>query len=665
MDRPLGVETTGGHFEILARDQTTWLPLVLSPRVNRNGETVPGALASISEYLASAESDARVTPRVKLVRRERFDGGAGVSYNVAPGVYARNDFAHPAGAVTDISLPATNNSASRLEAIEQYGGGGDIFVAQRGTGTANTGRIMRSVAGTGALADSKTLGANITVRDLCIHGGYLYAAWNESGVGGGLSRWDGSGWTDTPSNTFGTNERRKMKKVFWVVDGIGASRLVTISGDRAISYLRPGGNPMTAADWVEGVTIDCEGTLQSIAAARQHIWLGATDNLYDLNGLGESPALTAGLLRHIGTGVATQYLSDYVYISEGSGLQRVYVGGGALVQEVPGPCAPCQFTPAENEFRGQVSCMTTDQGMLVAATYNHSTARGAIWWGIDRQAVGVETPNPLAWYGPEVHSSEDQVVISMKVASVSTGLRLFIGSNPNVISPTAHLSWVSLPLAGTPLQDLTSGGDHRFATGSGSGVWNAESYIQFLKEGGDDRVSNKLIHSYGSIARGLDQASGTKLRHKVRADVAPGATTWTESQDVPADSTELIPTSVFQGRQIEERYDFVSPSGTATPVKVGVLDACRIGVWEATPQTRARTVPCESGTSEAISPDTVTDELIRLTTYYRTTLRERNGKRWYVKVLQSFKNEESVDTSAPYGKRVTYDLEIDFLAEVS
>lgn len=675
------IATTARADLAIQRADGSWISLMMATEYDRDGNE---QLKSIDEVLASSNADAPYMRELVPVVQETFSLGLGIHYNEAPGCYTRTDgYAMPAGAMTAITLPVGGAANTPIVAITEFDA--DIFFAEEGNGTTG-GRVLRSVGGGTTLTASLSLAAGEIMRDLCVFddgagGQRLYASsTNASGENGRLHQWNGAAWTSTAALTFGANGRNKMKRVYWTTnDGIGAWRLVTITGPLTIAYTLPNADPMLAASWVENIKVLSDTYIDSLAAARHHIWIGSKSDVHDLNEQGESPGLM-GYENRTPTGIPfpIQYFNDYVYRAGGNTLDRIYVGDGATLQSVPGMCAPGWGTPAENEWRGYPTAFAIDQGYLVAAIYNPTTGKTGIFWGFDHKgAYARETQNPLLWYGPEVVSAGTRRVTAMMPSMAASGeRRLWIGS---LTGSDREIVYVSLPIAGAPLQDLISGGLHRFATGSGSGAWQANSRISLMPESFDDKVSKKIIYAEGTGSRGLDAGTGTQMTLETRADPTPGQTTWASSHTITAGpSEEFIPATgaPVEGYKIERRYSFISPSGGATPPVVGVLDSCRMTAWKIAPDFGRRTLLVEYGAgvtdidgralpAEHIDPELITNDLVVLTRVARTTLRSRDDRRWTIHLLQVLDRHETYSGGKYGGKRVRARIECAMLAALS
>lgn len=694
--------TVSSDIEVLLADGTTWLPLALAESADNEGFIRPKALdSSLSALLESLPLGQKLQSQLW----QNTGQGIGLDYNAAYGLYTRTPgIVLPAGAATSVQVPAgagnTNNNP--LVAIEEFGA--SLFVAQQGSAATYGGRIIRSSDGTGtgggafANVTMTNYGGNgyITageyMRDLCLFGAgtgtrYLYASSSDiNGLNGRLHRTtDGINWASTGAGLFGTNGRNRMWRVFWKGrTGLSYPRLVTISGNNKISYTDVGADPFLAASWIEGVEVDTAKTLLDLGGAKRRVFMRAQDNVFDINEFGETPALQSFENEVDGNG-AMLYLKDNLYVASGRTLNRIYVGDATLsVQEAAAQCFPGFGTVAENDVRGVINALTTDQGCLVAAVYNPTVNRSYICWGND-QGVQRGSANPLNWYGPEVFFDQDYRVTRMKTSGLANDLRLWIAAQ-SVAGTQPVLLWVSLPIAGAPLQDLISGGAMRFATGSGpSSFYQPYCRLELLPT--EWTGATAIVDQHVLLTRGLsvvraadgttaDDGLGTKLTLEVKADPAPGAITWPAGTDVTITPSQTItPATVAKGERIRRRIKFFSPKGSETlaaNVRVGVLDACRIDSWISAPTAVEIPLTVHYGAGvldlgntghDAVDPDYITAQLALLTSSGRTTVKTRDGKRWTAKFRQLLDSHTEYTNTGPYtGKVVTTKLDVVFLA---
>lgn len=673
-------------IELLGADGVTWYPLALVAAVDGNGEDV---LKSFQEQLSASNADSPVADWLEPVVHQSWVGGFGIDYNEAPGIYTRTDgYAVPAGAVTQVAVPAGGTNTP-IVAFAEYGG--DLWAAEEGNGTTG-GRVLRLTGGTGASFANSTLalGAGEILRDLCVADNgagtvVLFASSTDTGgLTGRLHRWDGAAWTSSAVGAYGANGRNKMKRVFWTTnDGVGAWRIVVISGPGTIAYTLPNADPLqnSATSWVEGVKIATDTHIDSLAAARTHVWVSSKSNLHDLTANGDSPELLGYEDRTPdGLPFPVQYMDSHVYRAGAGTLNRIRVDGAPTLEEYPGQCAPGWGTAHESEWRGYPTAFTVDQGYLITAVWNPTTGRTGIFWGKPKESfapgalspAAERSPNPLIWYGPEAFSEGVQRVTAMMPSMLVSGeRRLWIASLNTSSAPI--IVYQSLFVAGAPVPDLISGGTHRFSPGQG-GLWNPTCSLRSMPLDWSDLNSPKFVHQVSVKTRGADVASSTRLSTiGLGADRPIGTTGYTVIGSATVDpATVLDPgVSVVAGYRIDYQVEWISPSGTATPPKVALLDALRITAWRVIPSFPVLTVTVEYGdgvTSQAnseqtsISPDGVKTALHGMTAFGRTTMRLPDDSRYTVHLRQVADTETTITGPGAYGKRHTTRLQIALLS---
>lgn len=659
------VTTSSGDIELV--NGTTVLPLMFARPLADDGITpIAQGPLTFEEALVAARGDTPVAEWLETAILRDFSGGFGVDYSAAPGLdtYSTPGRAFPAGAATNFPVHPTQDSASPIWAFADYGG--DLWVAQRGTGVAFSARVMRSASGTGALANSLNLGANEYLFDLAVadNGSGTKVLWASSsdvnGASGRMHKWDGATWTSTAAGTFGTNGRNRMKVVSWRDEfGITAVRIFVVSSNQGhVSYTKPNADPMLAASWVEGVRTGTTRPQPELAAARGHVWIAA-ESLFDMDELGNSPDLRGYTENHAGSGAAALYHDGYVYYSAGASLDRIRVETDGTLQEEPGTCSPGYRTRSKSPWAvGYTTALAAFQGYVLAAQYCPGNGRPAIFVGKDRRSVQaedgapVDTANPLVWHGPYAHGSEEAVVTRMWVTSVTpTVSRLYVATwNTNQVS-APRLAWISLSALGGAGAGLVAGSGHRFATGStGSGtIWNDYCRLETLPDDGGSMASTKDLYQviYGSEGLPASGPSGTDPSFTVytRADPTPSSTSWGTGQNVTTGPTRTITPATTRGQKIEHRIDFLSPNGTATPPLPAILDSLESLFWRTSPDLDTWSVSVEFGPGIVMIDGTpwaeqgrdvayFTDALLEMTRAGRITLRDRQDRRWSVKVKQ-------------------------------
>jgi hypothetical protein len=703
-------------LEILSADAPPiWLGFMLAkPEGWQTGDPI-----GLSDALSAQASDQQLSEDLQPQVTEDWSGGVGIAYDGAYAVYTRTPgYACPAGLGVQQS-PPVGNALSPIVAWAEYGG--DLYYAIEGT-AAQAGRVVRIPAGTASVPlqvnSLASLPAGSYMRDLLVAddgsgNNVLFATTSDSnGTGGRLHRLSGGAWTSTTNGTEWPNTRGlgRMASVYWrTEDGNGDWRIVTITGPKTIAYTFPNVNPMGDGTlnsmvnrWSPDIKIGTQGRLREIIAFRRHAFFGADDDVYDLNELGESQALTdylrkmtlSGLAGPSGyalqTGYAVAHLNGYIYVSAGRGLIRLYVGDPGQLQETPieGQCAPGWATATEGRFRGYVTAMCVDQGYLAASVYDPTAQKSSIFWGIDRRIVGVQTPNPLVWYGPEVTIDYDYRVTRMITSTVTGSLCLWIGLASVVGNPLIYT--VSLPIAGSPIQDLaspSSGGAsaHKFALGSNPGQQIQTSCrLEMLADSWEDKATRKHVFQVSVGSRGLsqvvddagavlsDDGLGTHLKLWSRADPPPGYQSWNDEGDVLGGPNvdRTLPIAI-SGHKTQLRVDFSSPSGAAASPKPAILDSLRTLAWKVAPSLRVVTLPIEYGDGvydndgledDQLSVDDKTAKLKRLSESGPTQMRDRQGMLWSVKVRQVLDGTETLVDGGTWGKRARRGLHCTILS---
>lgn len=696
--------SASSHYELLAADGVTWLPLMVR-RPQQQNQDDP-AYPTVQELLTSAEQDAPTSEKLAVSVQETWIGGIGVpdiGYNVAPGVYCRTDgVAMAAGAMTVVQVPNTSptyNVNSPIVAFAEFNG--DLFVAQEGRAATYGGRVIRSIGGSAAfiavafshadyVAHPAYLNAGEYMRDLWVSDNgsagtmYLYASSSDiNGLNGRLHRTtDGANWASTNATEFDLTldavnryGRGRTKAVHWTTsDGSSGHRLETISGKRMVSYTIPDGDPFLNASWVEGVPIKSAYPLLDTAAARTHVWHSTIDGLYDLNERGESPNLMSrgAMMAHSANGLAVEYLDGWVYQTVGDGgIHRVWVDDGPQLQEYSGVCGPGRFTEARSDWlAGYATAMISLDGWIVPAFYNPLTQKSAIFFGIDREKLGVQTRNPLVWHGPEFTLNADYKITRIWASTLAGDRRLWIAGQ-SVIGLQAILRWGSLPESGAPLDALLSDSLHRYNTEAGSGISNPYCRIEHLPQTFGDKNSLHVVNDVAVGSEGLEgTVGGTRFTVYQRADPTPGSTAWGTGRDIIDSPTQtLTPTTTLEGHVIQTRIDFLNPSGGATPALVGVLDAVRITRFDNVPNADIKVIPAEWGTGVTlldrtdwehlgVHPDTVTTAIRELAGSGRTTMRDPWDNRRTVKVHNPGTIENTVVDYGDYQKHVQAELRL-------
>ena len=693
--------TTAAHDVVLsgtlADGTTLLLGLMLAPSENGADPRV------IQSSLSAQSGDAPLSQDLATLVQEDWSRGVGLDYDGAYGVDTRTPgYAFPAGAGTNVSVVGfANATLGPIVAFAEFNG--DLYVAQRGIEQSAGGRVLKLTGGTGAAAASLTAPAtsgvagdtdliqDLIVADSGVGVTTMYAtsasATNENGrmyslTVAGAGVWGGG----TRGVEFAaTRGLFKMAKVSWIdeTSALTNPRIVvltgTANGRKFFAYTLVNANPMSGtASFSADIRVETVGSLLDIAAFRRHVFLAGTDNVYDVNEVGESNGTTSYLPKMIHTDnaacVATQ--SGYVYYGNKRGLFRIFVGDETLDESpLEGNCSPGWGTPSEGAFRGAVTAVLEEGGGIWAAVHEPTQKRSYIFWGVDRRTVGVESPNPLIWHGPLVVLDADYKVTKMHASTLAGDSRLWIGSQ-SVGTPTnTRLDWVHITAAGTPIQDIASVGTHRFCTQATSpGVLQGYSVLEGLADSWGDKGIKKILYQWSVGARGPLTTTTPRLRLDTRADPAPGAatppagsgtyptgnmippdaTTWTPSMDVTPDTVS--------GNKTQYRVAFFTPSGGQTPP---ILDSVRALAWKRAPSldTLALTVQYGEGVAndDAVHPDTKSAWLKLATESGRLTLRLPNDERLTVALRQVKQTQVEYFDGGTWGKRVQATIECSVL----
>lgn len=656
---------------------------------------------TLDSALSAAATDTPVSQRLTSRVQEDWSRGVGLDYNVAPGVETNiPGYALPAGNSTAVAVPTGGGSVfindNPIVAFCEFNG--VLLAVQQGRAATYGGRILRSSDGTGtgggafAAATMTTFAGNpyitagefmqdIIVADDGAGTQVLFASSVDASNNGRLhkSTDNGANWTSTALGySAGTNKGRKRMATQFMqtADGATGNRLVAITGANTIGYTKPDSDPMLAASWVEDIKIATKGILVEIVAARRTFWI--TDSygkVFYLDELAHSASLTDDdSTAQTGNGAACLYLDGYVYLSQGRAYRRVRVGEGNVLNEFPGNCAPGYGTRARSDMlRGYPTAVCHDQGAIRLAIHNPTTHTSAIYRGVPREIVNVDAPQPFVWTGPEFHWSADYKVTRMIVtAPVSTGdMRLWAASQ-SVAGGTARITWFHIPISGSSLDDLISGGPMKFATGTGSGAdpfTQQLTRLELLPDTWDDKASNKILYQIDVSSEGPLDAN-TKLTLQARADPAPSSTSYTSLGDITASPTQskTLP-SVTQGHKTQLRVDFFAPNGTASTPTVPVLDSLRELAWKAVPSVRVVNLPVRYGDgvgpderSSERDPDTITGQLETATGSTTVTYRTRTSLKWTAKLDQVMPVRESLHNGGTWGKTVHAQLQLNLLA---
>src|SRR5688500_17292360 len=112
------------HLEILHTDGATWLPLMLKRPRDKEGIPIGDGPRTLQEALAAARNDIALAEWLETTAYGDMSAGFGEAYSAAIALDTFSSPGHtmPAGASTEITVTAGNNSASPIVAFAEFGG---------------------------------------------------------------------------------------------------------------------------------------------------------------------------------------------------------------------------------------------------------------------------------------------------------------------------------------------------------------------------------------------------------------------------------------------------------------------------------------------------------------------------------------------------------------
>jgi hypothetical protein len=464
--------------------------------------------------------------------------GSGASLPMLPGMHAwskNGDTCNPGlvlpgPLVTTVTLP---NSDGDVASFAEQDGELYVFAGRY---------VTRIPTGSGAAVAERDLGAGFqtTIGGVRRFNGNLYV--------GGLATgflWEkvsgGGAWNQSTDA-----QRGAMRSVFWTLGGVTSERLVGQVGASGIKYVAYGADAKVNANWAPGTAIDVGYPITSLVATRDHIYIGTTGGLKDLDSSGLAPNLTpeAEVQVFATNGVATLAADGWIYYGLGYGLKRVRVANATSYAEIEDVTPPGNVLPNETPVGGLPTAIARYGNWIILAQWDQSAQTGGttyISWG--RDAVGGEV-------GPMVWNCSPIVLDGLKVTRLHvSGL---VAGNPRLwcgvvdASGNRSLRWAPLPLQ-TPYQDLRNGRAYRFAP-----TWDLyESYIDF----GDDSLP-KVIPDLVAESEGL--GAGASLAVSAAVD---GSSSYDQLGVLNASPrTTLTPLVEVKALRIQLKY---SGSGTS------------------------------------------------------------------------------------------------------
>ena len=373
----------------------------LHRRAGRDGSPLPAVIAGqFGPGDATQQQIARDVPRIW----DDFSGGGGYSRRDprVPNGYAwcigdarsPRIFA-PAGQVTAMALPGGLGTAPCYDSFQS---GGFVYLLMGAQVVA----FHAPTAGPTFVARSVAPGWAVSAA---IYEGNAYVGTS----GGSLHKFDPVTLSWSVSATV---QRDWLAVVYWVVQGVGASRLVGgLPGTNALKVFPSDpsapGDPMTDADWSAAYPIGDSGTdIRRLVASADHVYAIKPEGVYDLDGRGYAPNLTPYWRQQTSDAMAvaagpSMVHGQYVYAAHLRGLDRLRLGSGPD-RDKPEWCHPGLGTPNESPIYGTVTALCPDGEGFYAAVFNHQDTY--ICWGISRDQNGVDAgPGPVLWHMALAH----------------------------------------------------------------------------------------------------------------------------------------------------------------------------------------------------------------------------------------------------------------------
>lgn len=378
----------------------------------------------------------------------------------------------------------------------------------------------------------------------------------------------GGNWSNIdPDTSIKTTVRvDKLTTVYWEANDpltansfVGRDRLVgrVSTNSKQIVHMSAPNDPLRDAAWTTGggeITIN-KGTypINSLVASNQHVWIGTSGGLADLNAVGYSPVLNPyfGAMRDdTRNGSAALYWNGIVFINHVQGLAAVPVGDASR-HDTDGFVEYGHGYSNESPIYGQCSALGIEGSWPIASFYN-----GTDSWICYGELASQSSRTPIIWH-PE-HVLRGFQVTHLKATSPATGQpRLWFGGT------SGTLWWASLPRAATPLQEylqnLSGAGVY-----TGTHAWETRWLVVMSAVDLGDKASRKIALRYDAQADYLGTAR--YLRVFARAEHGPWVQQGSGADPVLATSprSSLLPTNpLVTGHNIQIRID--GAGGATTP----------------------------------------------------------------------------------------------------
>jgi hypothetical protein len=294
------------------------------------------------------------------------------------------------------------------------------------------------------------------------------------GIDGPLWRFDGNydRWERT-SDVF----RQYLSTVYWVRGNHGALRLVGSTypnasvpytwPDRSISYT-DNPYPVFESLWGEEILVGSpDRSITGLTSSGQHLWTLKSDGLYDLDDRLYSPNLTPSHGADPGGSKALGVFNGHVYYGTRRGMGRVALEQQGQRIDRPQMCGFGFGLPNYSPIAGEARAITSEAGWLAAAYYNHTSGTSYLCYGVDYRDLGTSPPaeigGPLLWHGAEAVIPGVEITYLLPWQSHAAEETFLYLGGYRASTGRGTLHKLSLPRAGTPIEDLRAGGSMRFA----------------------------------------------------------------------------------------------------------------------------------------------------------------------------------------------------------
>lgn len=526
----------------------------------RNGKQPGVAAGTFGPVDAGVEAPTREIPIIM----QDFSGGMGVCREIesAPNTYAfgidvctrYGGVVLPAGKRTAIT---TTTWAAGGKLVASLWFNGDLYLfTQR--------YILKRTGGTGSLSQVADLGTTVRITSATVYNRQIVVGTEEQ---------DGSLWrsgllrasSDGTTFSTGTMRARLLAVVYWVVGGIGKTRLIaTTSGTLAQdgtgqayyahSYVRSifDATVTTETNWTAPIKIgDASYDIVSIAAANKKVWFVKTEGICDVDQRGYSPNLTPQWKRKWKStnGITSIYHDGYVWASHHQGLDRIDTDS-RVRDDDPSWCQPGYGLSNYSPIYGQIQHLTTDDGWLVAAVYNGTDSY--VMYGKDRRRLsGVQGPTEVVWHGAECVIRGEQITYLEVVSPPSAQPYMLIGT---LSSGSFKLYSLSLPNAANAVQEIIA----NLLYGPSYVHEFASSFKLFLSTRyWGDTSARKIVRSFDFMTDFLNNLTTSGTNVKAFANADGGFAIW---NDEPLRRTSVTPPESgtwavsFEGYVDEDQY---------------------------------------------------------------------------------------------------------------